>query len=481
MELKSNVGLDKALEYIKNGKVFPVYLICGDENYIIKEAAQNMIEAILSEKDREICLETIEGDEEDWGKIIQSLNTYPMFGSRNVIAVKDTKIFLSKFTLEKIIEKSIERFENKDINEAIRLFRIALGYLKIKEVNEISDNKWAEQRDFNKDQKSQAWLTRMVEECLSQDLKPIPYEDNSDRLNNTIKVDEGGKGIPQNNILVLITEYVDKRKKLYKTINDIGVIIDFSIQRMRRDSADVEEEERKSLLQKATELLKRSNKVFAKGAFDVLANKTGYNMGIFLNELEKVVLSVKDRQKIEVNDIEETVGRTREDSIFDLQEAIGRRDLENAILFLGELLGQGEFYLVLLQSIAKEIWHLIVAKQFMENELKGKWNSKMDEGAFKKYIYFPVILKMKKEKEKEEGPGYKKSPSNIYKLPPDVLLKLLKSSDNFTKDELYRFIKLLAETDLKTKTTGVSPVHLLEKALVDICLSKGSGKRVANL
>jgi DNA polymerase-3 subunit delta len=475
MELKSNVGLNKVLQDIKAGNLFPVYLICGDDNYIIKEAAQNLIAAILPEKDREISLETIEGDEEDWGKIIQSLNTYPMFGSRKVVAVKDTKIFLSKFTLEKIIEKSMERFENKDINEAIRLFRIALGYLKIKEINEISDKKLAGLAAS--DYRSQTWLNKMVEECLMQSLDPIPYQDDSDKLNNTIKLDEGGRGIPGNNILILITEYVDKRKKLYKTINDLGVVIDFSIERMRRDSADVEEEERKSLFEKAAELFNRSNKAFGKGAFETLANKTGYNMGIFLNELGKVILSVKDRKIIEVKDIEETVGRTKEDSIFDLQEAVGRRDLGNAVLYLDELLGQGEFYLVLLQGIANEIRHLIVARELIENELKGKWNSKMDEGAFKKYVYFPIILKMKREKEKEQGPGYKRGRYNIYKLPPDALMKLLKSSENFTREELYRFIKLLAEADLRTKTTGVSPVHLLEKLLVEICWDK----KVANL
>lgn len=475
MELKSTLGLNKTIEDIKRGKFFPVYLICGDENYIVKEAAQSLIEAILPERDREIGLENIEGDEEDWTKIIQSFNTYPMFGSRKVIAVKDTKIFYSKIMVEKIIEKSMEQFEKNDINEAIRLFRIALGYLKIKEVNEIADKKWAELSGV--DHKGKAWLNKMVEECVNQDLSAIPYEDNSDKLDKVLKKDEDGKGIPLNNILVLATEYVDKRKKLYKTINDIGIIIDFSIQRLKRDSADVEEEQRRALLQRATELLKRSNKVFAKGAFDALANKTGYNMGIFLNELEKVILSVTDRQKIEVKDIEETVGRSIEDSIFDLQEAIGRRDLEGAMLYFGELLGQGEFYLVLLQGIAREIRRLIVAKEFIEDELKGKWNSKMDPEAFKKFIYFPMKRK-EKESQKEEQ---KKRGSNILALPPNVLLELLKSSENFNKEELYRFIRLLAETDLKTKTIGVPPVHLLEKALMEICLDKESGKKVANL
>jgi DNA polymerase III subunit delta len=477
MELKTVLGLNKTIEDIKAGKCFPVYLIHGDENYLIKEATQRIIEAILPGKETELSLETVEGDEEDWNKIIQSLNTYPMFGSRRVISVRDTKVFYSKFTVEKIMEKSKERFEKNDINEAIKLFRSLLGYLRVEEVNELRNKKWSNLPEFNKDQKSETWLNKMVEECITQDFKPIPYQDNSDHLNNEIKKGESGEGIPNKNILILTSEYVDKRKKLYKTINDIGVIIDFSIQKTKRDQLEVEEEEKRTLLQKATELLKRSNKVFSKGAFDTLANKTGYNMGIFLNDLEKVIVSVKDRQKIEVKDIEEVVGRTKEDSIFDLQEALGRRDLERAMLYLSELLGQGEFYLVLLLGIAKEIWRLIKAKEFIENELKGKWIPKMDTEAFKKFIYFPIKRK-EKEGQKEEQ---KKRGSNILSLPSNVLLELLKSSENFTKEELYRFIKLLAETDLKTKTIGVPPVHLLEKALVEICLSKESDKKVANL
>ena len=64
--------------------------------------------------------------------------------------------------------------------------------------------------------------------------------------------------------------------------------------------------------------------------------------------------------------------------------------------------------------IANEIRHLIVAKEFIENELKGRWNSKMDTEAFKKFVYFPIKRK-EKESQKEEQ---KKSGSNIFKLPP---------------------------------------------------------------
>jgi len=470
MELRSNTGLNKTIEDIKRGKFFPAYLVYGDENYLVKEAAQKMIESILPEKDK-LSLETFEGDE-DWDKVILSLKTYPLFGPKRVVSVKDTEIFYSKFVVEEVLERSREEFERGQIDDAIKLFRVVLGYLKVDEVNDEVGKELENLLDFSIDSESQKWIKKMVEGCLSQGLNPIPYEDHSDKLNNVLK-----NGIPQNNILVLCTDSVDKRKKLYKTINDIGIIIDLSIQRMRRDLSEMEE--KRTLQQQANELLKRTDKIFAKGAFDTLANKTGYHMGIFLNELEKVVLSVEDRKRIEVRDIEEIVGRTKEDSAFDLQKAVGQRDLEKSLFYLKELLGQGEFHLKLLQNIANEIRSLIAAKQFIENELKTKWNPQLDPEKFKKFVYFPIVLKLRKEKDKD--PAFKRSRYNIFKLPPDVLMELLKSSENFTKEELYRSMRLLAETDLKMKSVGVLPVHLLEKAIMDICSSNANSNRFASL
>lgn len=113
---------------------------------------------------------------------------------------------------------------------------------------------------------------------------------------------------------------------------------------------------------------------------------------------------------------------------------------------------------------------MIVAKELIENELKTKWNPHLDAESFKRFVYFPVILKIKKEREKVIT--FKKSRYNILNRPSDVLLELLKSSENFTKEELYRSIKLLAETDLKMKSIRTLPVHLLEGALLEICSKK---------
>lgn len=254
--------------------------------------------------------------------------------------MKDTKVFFTRFTSEKLIERSIDRFEAGDVNEAVRLYRMVLGYEGLRD---ITDKDLDEMPGYTSDPAVIGWMKAVVNECISQGLKPIPYEDDSDKLDRVLKKYAEGKGIPQNNILILTAEHIDRRKKLYKTIEGIGVAIDFTIERMRRGPAEIEAEERRTLQQQANEFLKQREKKLTKGAFDTLLSKTGYDVGMFLNELEKVIISVKERQQIESKDIEEIVGRTKEDSNFDLQKAVGRRDFERATFYLRELLGQGNF------------------------------------------------------------------------------------------------------------------------------------------
>jgi len=468
MELQLTTGLQKALEDIKSGKIYPVYLIYGDESYLIKDATQKIIDAILPDKEKALSLETIYGDKENWDEIIQSLNTYPWIGNRRVIEVRDTKIFYSRFTEEKSIIKSKEKFEADELDEAVRLYRIVLGFKGFKEIKDITDDELIRLPGYAEDPKTETWLKTILEECRRQDLNPIPYEDSSDLLFKVLKNDKGG-GIPERNTLILATEHTDKRKKLYKAINEQGVIIDLSIPLKLKSPFEVEGAEKRMAIEPANELLRKVNKELTGDAFEALFNLTGYNMGTFLNELEKVINSVGNKQKIELEDVEELVERTKEDSFFDLQEAIRHRDVGQATFYLKELLNQGEHYLRLFQNIVGEIRNLILAKDFIANELKKKWHSGMGEETFLKTIYFPIILIRKRGKEEKEKKESIRSRVNIYKLPAKTLLDLFESSEKFSMEELYRVMELLYETDLRLKTSRVAPAQVLEEALMTMC------------
>src|SRR4030042_5702539 len=142
MELATAAGLKQTIADIQKGKILPVYVVLGDENYVMKEAAQRMIEALLPGKDKELNLEVIEGDKEDWEQIIPSLQTYPWFGQRRVIVVKDTKVFFSKFLLEEIIAKSQEKYESGNLAEAVRLYRFVLGNQGYKKIVDLPEERF---------------------------------------------------------------------------------------------------------------------------------------------------------------------------------------------------------------------------------------------------------------------------------------------------------------------------------------------------
>jgi len=461
MELAAASGLNQTLVEIQKGKILPVYVVLGDENYVMKEAAQRMIEALLPGKDKELNLEVIEGDKEDWERIIPSLQTYPWFGQRRVIVVKDTKVFFSKFLLEEVIAKSQEKYESGNLAEAVRLYRFVLGNQGYKKIVDIPEETLARLPGYQNYAKTEAWLKAVLEECRRKGLDPIPYEDNSDKLLKVLGKD--GKGIPEKNTLILVTDHVDRRKSLYKVINDIGAVIDFSVPRTRRDPAEIETDEKRILFEQADRLLKSAKKTIQKEAFELLVNKTGFQVGVFLSELEKVVVSLKDKARIDPADVEEIVGRTKEDSVFDLQRAVGRRDLKTALFYLRELLAQKEPPLALLQGISTEIRYLVVAKEFMAAALKTKWNPRMNEEAFKKTIYFPIVLKKKKEMPE-------KSRTNIFKLPLNVLFGLFKNAERYSSEELQEGLNLLTQADLKMKTLRTPPETILEEVLLTLLL-----------
>jgi DNA polymerase III delta subunit len=87
----------------------------------------------------------------------------------------------------------------------------------------------------------------------------------------------------------------------------------------------------------------------------------------------------------------------------------------------------------------------------------------MNEEAFKKIIYFPIVLKKKKEMPE-------KSRTNIFKLPLNVLFELLKNAERYSSEELQEGLNLLTQADLKMKTMRTPPETILEEVLLTLLL-----------
>lgn len=80
------------LQNLGNGHIAPVYLLYGEERYYARQAEKSLIEAVLPLEDRDMGLRIFEQDP-PVAELVQTIESAPFFGGKNVIIVRDTKLF----------------------------------------------------------------------------------------------------------------------------------------------------------------------------------------------------------------------------------------------------------------------------------------------------------------------------------------------------------------------------------------------------
>lgn len=121
-------------------------------------------------------------------------------------------------------------------------------------------------------------------------------------------------------LLVLNYKYkkVDKRKKLYKAINKSGVYF---------DAKPLYESQIPAWINK---YLKAHNYGIEPRAVQMIADHVGNNLKRIVNELEKVIISIPPGMSITPDDVERNIGISKEFNTFELQTAIGNKDVLKA-------------------------------------------------------------------------------------------------------------------------------------------------------
>ncbi|KYZ77390.1 hypothetical protein AXX12_04535 [Anaerosporomusa subterranea] len=80
------------IQTINRGKLEAVYLLFGEERYYARQAEKALIEAALPPEDRDMGLRIFEQDP-SVPELMQAIESMPFFGGKNVIIVRDTKLF----------------------------------------------------------------------------------------------------------------------------------------------------------------------------------------------------------------------------------------------------------------------------------------------------------------------------------------------------------------------------------------------------
>ncbi|MCM1135991.1 MAG: DNA polymerase III subunit delta [Clostridium sp.] len=148
---------------------------------------------------------------------------------------------------------------------------------------------------------------------------------------------------------------VDKRSRLYKTVQSAGCAVEFGIQ------------DEGTLKRWILKMVKEENKKITRQALEFFLEKTGTDMENIRREMEKLFCYCLEREAITEADIDAICTKRIGNHIFDMVGAIADKKQKKALELYYELLAQKEPPMRILFLIARQFNLLLQVK-----ELRGK-------------------------------------------------------------------------------------------------------------
>jgi DNA polymerase-3 subunit delta len=259
---KDGPTINDLMKSISRTEIAPVYLLYGDEDFLIEEGVGTLTNAVLGEGERGFNLDVVSAADRDIREIVAIATSFPMMADRRVVVVRDA---------EKVTGRDADVLTN--------------------------------------------------------------YCENPSR----------------STCLILVATKADFRKKPYQTIKRSGMAF-----------------EAKTLYDNQlppwiTSRVQRGGKLISPDACKLLAAYVGTSLREVQNELEKLSIYIGERKEITTDDVAAVVGMSKEYSIFELQKAIGTRDLRRSIEIVQHMMESGEnvpFILIMLTNYFTALWKL---------------------------------------------------------------------------------------------------------------------------
>lgn len=354
-------SLERLLGEIAGGRVRPCYLIWGDEDFLVKKAKEALVAALLDESDRALNLFERDGEKTDFAALQEDLLTSPLLPSRKVVVLSNTPFLLGKGNAADLIT-GIKGSLDSDPPRAARAFLSLLALMgwRLEDMRDggwqrIDDAEWGRLSPGSGADDREKWLPRVLQICLDHGLTETQGGDGGDRLASLLLA-----GLPEGHVLILTAPAVDRRKRLFKAVSQLGAVLNYT-------RPKGEERQRSRLAQEARRVLEGAGKTMTDAAWLALGRKTGFDLAASLAAVEKLVLYTEGRPLIDEGDVEEVVGKTKEDHVFALMAALSARDLDRAVRVVNDLCDRGTAPLLILSMLAREIRLLLHGKLILES------------------------------------------------------------------------------------------------------------------
>lgn len=210
--------------------------------------------------------------------------------------------------------------------------------------------------------------------------------------------------LPESTVLIFAESEVDKRGKLYKYIQKHG------------HAAECGRQKTETLVLWVGQKLKAEHKKITRSVMELFLSRTGDDMNVIANELEKLLAYTMDRTVISAEDVEAVCGSQVQGKIFAMIDAIAERNQQKALRYYQDL--------VMLREPPMRILALITRQFHILEQLKSM---------------------------QEKGVPRQQAASRL-KIPPFALKKNLGQASKFTADRLRKAFADCIRTDEEIKS-----------------------------
>lgn len=150
--------------------------------------------------------------------------------------------------------------------------------------------------------------------------------ENTGLFKSSNEVSEMLAGFPETTYVVFVEKQIDKRNRLYKWMQKNGCITECRMQQERE------------LLPWAAKYIRGRGKSCSGQTLEYLLSKTGFQMDMIVNELDKLTSYAGDRQEITNTDVDAVCSGQTVGKIFDMIDAVIAGENEKVFRLYGDLL-----------------------------------------------------------------------------------------------------------------------------------------------
>jgi DNA polymerase-3 subunit delta len=235
---------------------------------------------------------------------------------------------------------------------------------------------------------------------------------------------------------------IDKRVKGYKGIVKRGAVIELNEQRPETLAVWLRE--------KASD----EKKKLTPDAAALLLDRVGANMEALRRELDKALLYCLDQEEITAKDLESLVGKSREDAVWDISEAVAQSDPARAMSLVEDLLTTGTYPLVILTLLVRQTRHILQARLLWEKAGRPQFHD----------------MRSFQTRAAVEAGAFGKGPDDVTAIHPFASFKRFEAARAHGVPDLRNTLTRLRRADRDVKTgVAAGAREVLEELVLDLC------------